>query len=191
MSAKTLRLLEEGSGAAGLIAMVQVPYTPLEELPSKGLLVILDGVEIPGNVGTILRSAEAVGAAGVILYRRKVRITHPKLLRSSLAAVFRVPVVWEDDPQVLQSFLKARGYRVVLADANGGTPYYETAFPRRTALVMGAEKYGISEFFYGLSHERTYIPMRGELDSLNVGVAASILMAEVALARRGQECEKR
>lgn len=179
ISKKTMALLEEAGGSAGLIGYISLPYHQLESLKNEdGLLIILDGVEIPGNVGTILRSADAVGAKGIVLYRRKVRITHPKLLRASLTAAYRVPIIWEDDFEKLKLFLESRKYNIILADATGGTPYYKTKFPLKTALVLGSEKYGISESFYGLPHERTYLPMLGDMDSLNVGVAATVLMYE-------------
>lgn len=185
ISAKTLKQIEEVGNSQGLIAWIPIPYHELEDIPDEdGILMVLDGVEIPGNVGTILRSAEACLLQGVVLYRRKVRITHPKLLRSSLAAVYRVPVIWEDDFEALRNFLHRRGYRVILADATGGRPYYEMNYDGKIALIMGSEKYGISDEFYDLKAGAAYIPMWGELDSLNVGVAATILMYEASIKNR-------
>lgn len=180
----TLVEMENGQGILGVF------YLPFQEIDAfepeqNSLVLVLDGLEIPGNVGTILRSAEATGTQAVFLTNRKVRLNHPKLLRSSMGSVFKVPVVEVGDTADLIQRLSAWGYRILLADTDSARAYYELAYPGRIALVMGAEKYGISKPFYEAQHESVMIPMLGDMDSLNVGVAATILLYEAAMQNKG------
>ena len=180
----TLVEMENGQGILGVF------YLPFQEIDAfepeqNSLVLVLDGLEIPGNVGTILRSAEATGTQAVFLTNRKVRLNHPKLLRSSMGSVFKVPVVEVGDTADLIQRLSAWGYRILLADTDSARAYYELAYPGRIALVMGAEKYGISKPFYTAKHESVMIPMLGDMDSLNVGVAATILLYEAAMQNKG------
>ncbi|PKK38745.1 23S rRNA (guanosine-2'-O-) -methyltransferase rlmB [Clostridiaceae bacterium JG1575] len=180
--------LAEKENGQGLLGVFYLDFTSFAEFqdPESSLLLVLDGLEIPGNVGTILRSAEATGCDGVVLTHRKVRITHPKLLRSSMGALFKVPIMEEKDPKAFLEALQKRGYEIILADTESQTPYFDLAYKGRVALVMGSEKYGISAPFYEVAHQDVMIPMLGELDSLNVGVAATILLYEAALKNKQQ-----
>lgn len=181
----TLVETENGQGILGVFYLGLKDLADFKPEPSS-LVLILDGLEIPGNVGTILRSAEATGTAAVFLTNRKVRLNHPKLLRSSMGSVFKVPIFEVPDTEELLRRLEAWGYRVILADTDSAARYFELTYDGRVALVMGAEKYGISEAFYEVSHQSVMIPMLGDMDSLNVGVATTILLYEAAMQNRGE-----
>ncbi|MFB0919073.1 MAG: TrmH family RNA methyltransferase [Clostridiaceae bacterium] len=175
---------ENGQGIMGVVYLDFVDYKKFEML-EKSLIVVLDGLEIPGNVGTILRSSDAVGADLVILNNRKVRINHPKLIRSSMGSVFKVPISESADADELLKWLALNGYEIILADTDSKNKYFDLKYQNRVAIVMGSEKYGISEDFYKAPHTDVMIPMLGDMDSLNVGVAATILLYEAGLKNKG------
>lgn len=179
--------LAEKDNGQGIMAVIYLDYTDYREFRpgESSVIVILDGLEIPGNVGTILRSSESVGAELVILNNRKVRLNHPKLLRSSMGSLFKVPVSEAENTDELIEWLEKEGYRIILADTASHSMYFDNDFKGRIALVMGSEKYGISDDFYKVGHEDVMIPMLGDMDSLNVGVAATILLYEAGLKNRG------
>lgn len=187
ISERIFATLVETDNGQGILGVFYLPFQELDSFQpeTNSLVLVLDGLEIPGNVGTILRSAEATGTQAVFMTNRKVRLNHPKLLRSSMGSVFKVPVVEVGDTHALIQRLQNWGYRILLADTDSAKAYYEMAYPGRIALVMGAEKYGISEPFYQAEHESVMIPMLGDMDSLNVGVAATILLYEAAMQNKG------
>lgn len=180
----TMAETENGQGIMGVIYLDFKELDSLEPGPDS-LVLVLDGLEIPGNVGTILRSAEATGTDAVILSNRKVRLNHPKLLRSSMGSVFKVPIIEAPDPEALINYLRTRGYDIILADTDSPNHYFDLDYKGRVALVMGSEKYGIGPAFYQQEHQDVMIPMLGDIDSLNVGVAATILLYEAALKNKG------
>ncbi|WFF74149.1 TrmH family RNA methyltransferase [Proteiniclasticum sp. QWL-01] len=180
----TLVETENGQGIMGVFYLNFMDLANFEPAENS-LVLVLDGLEIPGNVGTILRSAEATGTQGVFLSNRKVRLNHPKLLRSSMGSVFKVPVIEAPDPPELIRQLLSWGYRIILADTDSPNKYYDLDYVGKVALVMGAEKYGISDWFYKAPHEDVMIPMLGDMDSLNVGVATTILLYEAAMKNKG------
>lgn len=179
--------LSEKENAQGIMAVIQLRINELKDMSFKGdsLIVILDGLEIPGNIGTILRSCEATGVDGVVLNNRKVRINHPKLLRSSMGSLFKVPVFESQTHEDMINYLRDNGYTLILADTDSEKNYFELEYQGRIALIMGSEKYGIDDSFYQVKHEKVKIPMMGDMDSLNVGVATTILLYEAALKNKG------
>ncbi len=187
VSERVYNTMAETDNGQGVMGVIYLDFKELEsfEPTENSLILILDGLEIPGNVGTILRSAEATGTDAVILSNRKVRINHPKLLRSSMGSVFKVPIIEATDSELLINFLKMRGYEIILADTDSPNQYFDLDYQGRVALVMGSEKYGISEYFYKREHQDVMIPMLGDIDSLNVGVATTILLYEAALKNKG------
>lgn len=187
VSERVFEQISEKENAQGLMAVLHLNYRDFEDfkVASNSVLIILDGLEIPGNIGTILRSAEAVNCDGVILTNRKVRINHPKLLRSSMGSIFKVPVYDVKDTDELINKLLDLDYEIILSDTASGRQYFEPSYGGRIALVMGSEKYGISDHFYNRGFKDVMIPMMGDMDSLNVGVAATILMYEIALKNKG------
>ncbi len=186
VSAKTMKSLSESGNPAGLISVCRFPRRPLTQLLHKknNLIVIMDGLEIPGNVGTITRSADGTDVDALIICNKKTRLTHPKFIRSSQGSCFKVPIA-EATFDELADFLQKHHFKIVLSDTRGSKPYYENDYAGNVAIVMGSERYGISKGFYELAHEAVHIPMFGSCDSLNVGIAATVILYEAALKRKG------
>ncbi|MGH2690677.1 MAG: TrmH family RNA methyltransferase, partial [Actinomycetota bacterium] len=151
---------------------------------AEGLCVVLADVRDPGNVGTILRSAWAVGAGAVFLGAGTADPYNPKVVRSSAGALFRVP--WARGvalPWVLGG-LGVRGFRRIAADPHGGAAYDEVDLTGRCALLFGNEAWGVPEEVVAGVDERATIPMQGQAESLNVGAAAAVFLFEAARQRR-------
>lgn len=189
VSAKVFERLSERDKPAGLLSLVNLKLTTLEQLAlrDQSLLVILDGVEIPGNIGTIMRTIDGVQADALIVCNRRARMTHPKMIRASQGACFFVPIIeFEEGVETVIAWLKTRDFTTYLADANEGKPYYECQYSGRVALVAGSERYGITKQWYANPHETIRIPMFSEItDSLNVGIATTMILYEIGLRQRG------
>ena len=180
VSAKTFEKISERGQPDGLLALTQLPHHDLAAFrPGKdAVLLVLDGIEIPGNVGTMLRMADGAGVDGVFLCNRKARLTHPKLIKGSQGAVLSVPFFDFESVADCRAWLRENGFTVYLADTRAELFYYDEPFGTKTALVMGSERYGISREWYDGDYKMIAIPMAGSCDSLNVGVAATVLAYE-------------
>lgn len=178
ISERTLARLSERTRPDGLVSIAQLPVWNLTEFRPRddSLVVVADGMEIAGNLGTLLRSADAAAVDLVILTNRRVRLTHPKVLKASLGALFTVPVI-EADEATADAWLRRHGFEVLLADTDDSVSYHQLDFrQRRTAFVLGAERYGLSRAWRDSGHQRVKIPMHGRMDSLNVSTSAAVLM---------------
>ena len=180
VSAKTYDKISERGQPDGLMALAQLPSHDLASFhpADDAVLLVLDGVEIPGNIGTMLRMADGAGIDGVFLCNRKARLTHPKLIKGSQGAVLSVPLFEFESVAACRSWLDQNGFTVYLADTRADLFYYDEPFGKKTALVMGSERYGISLEWYDTACQMIAIPMEGSCDSLNVGVAATVLAYE-------------
>ena len=152
------------------------------DLPPTPLLAILESVEKPGNLGAVLRSADAAGVDAVIVCDPLTDIYNPNLIRASLGAVFTVPCVTCSSSECI-SFLKANGIQILTAQLQDSSLYYDTDMRRPTAIVLGTEATGLSQIWRDAAAAHIRIPMLGELDSLNVSVSAAILMFEAVRQR--------
>jgi TrmH family RNA methyltransferase len=148
------------------------------------MYMILDGLQDPGNLGTVFRTAEAAGAAGVIMSRGTVSIYNPKSIRSTMGTLFRMPFIYADDLCEVIADLKERGVRVYAAHLHGAVDYTACDYRGASAFVIGNEGAGVSDAVAGASDSCLYIPMEGEVESLNAAVAASVLMYEAHRQRR-------
>lgn len=186
ISAKTLETIAESGNSAGLISIVAFEKLPLSSIPvsENTLLLVLDGLEIPGNIGTLVRSADGVDAQGVIITNKKTRLTHPKYIRSSQGSCFKVPVV-ETETESAISWLMENGFQILLADTDAQKNYYEEVYSGKIAIVLGSERYGIGSAYYEIPHRTIGIPMFGTCDSLNVGIAGTVILYEASLKQKG------
>lgn len=168
----------------GVLAIVKMPEYRLEQmLNANAPLLLLEDIRDPGNLGTMLRTAEAAGVGGVILSREAVDIYNPKVIRSTMGAVFRVPFLYADDFIGLLSLLKKEGVHVLAAHLKGTKNYNEADYSGRVGILIGNEANGLSEEAANLAEEKVLIPMAGEVESLNAAVAAALLMYEAARSR--------
>jgi len=162
----------------GVIALVKAPQWPLDTLfKGRSLVVVLDGVQDPGNAGTIARAAEAFGATGIMFIKGSVGAFHPKTLRASAGSLFRVASVQSMDPLFALETLRRHRVDVYAAMPFTGTEYAarDIDFSRRCAIVIGSEGRGVSGAL--IEATRVAIPTAG-VESLNAAVAASILLYE-------------
>ena len=186
ISAKTLRYLADRPSPDGLISIARLPDTDPETFTFKGgregddqaLVLVIDGIEIPGNLGTLIRTADACAADCLVLTNRRTRLTHPKVLRSSQGMSIRVPALEFDEVADAISWLDSGGFTVYLADTDDSRNYRGCDYAGRTALVVGSERYGISSPWYAAGFGRIGIPMLGSADSLNVAISAAVLLYE-------------
>ena len=170
----TLSQLQEGLQTAGTKARVGESPAPF--------YVVLEGVEKPGNLGAILRSADAAAADAVIICDPRTDLYNPNLIRSSIGAVFTVPCVTCTSAECI-AFLKRNGIQILTAQLQDSLPYYSTDMRRATAIVMGTEATGLTQSWREAADAHICIPMCGMLDSLNVSVSTAILMFEVVRQR--------
>ena len=180
ISQKVCIRLSDGKSDDAILTLCTLPDWKLDELvlPDTSLVMVLDGLEIPGNVGTIIRSCDGAGVDAIFICHRRTRLTHPKVVRASMCTLLNKPV-FEVDHIQLGKWLIEKGYEIWMADTDGAKRFDIAPFSQKTALIMGAEKYGINKEWYAVPHKATFIPMFGDVDSLNVGVAASIFAYEV------------
>lgn len=152
-------------------------------LGKNPLIVVLESVEKPGNLGAVLRSADAAGADAVIVADPLTDLYNPNLIRASLGAVFTVPTVACSGAEAID-FLKKSGIQILTAQLQDSAPYYDVDMTRGTAIVMGTESTGLSDLWRLSATSHILIPMLGRLDSLNVSVSAAILLYEAVRQRR-------
>jgi TrmH family RNA methyltransferase len=175
-----LEVLADTEQPQGIVAVVEPRGRVLDEIPtpSGAVVLVLDAVQDPGNVGTMLRTALALGATGVVALKGTAELTNPKVLRGSMGAAFRLPAA----PAEVEEFLgwaKGRGVEVVVASGDGAPlgQWHRGAAP--IALVVGNEGAGVSPGLAAAAARRVAIPLASTVESLNVAVAAGILLYEV------------
>ena len=153
-------------------------------LKDKPLIIVLESVEKPGNLGAVLRSADAAGADAVIICDPLTDLYNPNLIRASVGAIFTVQTVAASSEETI-SWLKSKGIRILTAQLQHSVPYYRTDMTQATAIVMGTEATGLSGIWRESADRHIMIPMLGKLDSLNVTVSAAILLYEAVRQRNG------
>lgn len=171
----------------GVVAEVRTQQRTLQDLhlPANPLVVVLERVEKPGNLGAILRSADAARADAVIVCDPLTDLYNPNLIRSSIGAIFTVPCVACGSEECI-AFLKERGISILTAQLQDSRLYYDTDMRRGTAIVMGTEATGLTNVWREAADAHIRIPMLGKLDSLNVSVSAAILLFEAVRQRTAQ-----
>ena len=168
----------------GIIAVCKMRQPKLENLLASGkMLLVLDRVGDPGNIGTMLRTADAAGIGGLVLLKGCADIYAPKTVRSSMGSLFHIPVLSGVSEQEFVSVAKKAGYDLLVTCLDGADNLYKADLSGRIAFVMGNEAGGVSETLLEKADKRVYIPMAGRAESLNVAMAAGIVMFE-ALRRK-------
>lgn len=171
-------------GTEGVIAEIKTPQRELSDLhlPENPLVVVLESVEKPGNLGAILRSADAAGVDAVIVCDPLTDLYNPNLIRSSLGGIFTVPCVACSSEECIK-FLKLNSIQILTAQLQDSHLYYDIDMKRPTAIIMGTESTGLTDQWRKAADAHIRIPMLGRLDSLNVSISSAILMYEAVRQR--------
>jgi RNA methyltransferase, TrmH family len=174
-----------GDRGEGVVLVATLPDTSLEQIPFSPQTVIgvLEHVEKPGNLGAIVRTADAAGISAVVVADPCTDLFNPNAIRASLGALFRVPVAAASALDV-RRWLEAHGAHVFAARVDATVRYTEVDFRRPCAIVLGSESHGLTEVWQGAEVQAVALPMCGIVDSLNVSVTAAVLFYEV-LRQRG------
>jgi TrmH family RNA methyltransferase len=176
--------VSDASTPQPVLATVHLPLSELDSLSGAGLVMVLHDLRDPGNAGTLIRSAAAAGASGVIFTGHSVDPFNPKTLRASAGSVFQVPVVVAELDLTLTT-LRERGLRLYATVVRGGRSHREVDFVHASAVVIGNEADGLSDEAIAQCDESITIEMAGSTESLNAGVAGSLLAFEALWQQRG------
>lgn len=169
----------------GILCLIKSPVYSLADLTARrnGVFVILEDLQDPGNLGTILRTGEGAGIAGVVMSRDTVDIFNPKTIRATMGSIYRVPFVYvEELPEAIENMQKA-GICVYAAHLKGTANYDAFDYTKGCAFLIGNEGNGLKESTANLSDTYVRIPMAGQVESLNAAIAASLFMYEAARQR--------
>lgn len=173
-------------GVLGVIRRKEYTLTELlnETNGRKPLLLVLDNLQDPGNLGTMVRTAEGAGVTGIILSRDSVDLYQPKTIRSTMGSVYRMPAVYVEDLQETVKQLKERGIHTYAAHLDNSCFYDEADYTQGTAFLIGNEGNGLRDAVSAEAERKIKIPMHGQVESLNAAMAAGILMYEACRQRR-------
>ena len=165
----------------GILCVVKQPSCVIEDImgnKKSHLLLILEGLQDPGNLGTIFRTSEAAGVTGIIMSRDTVDIYNPKTIRSTMGSIYRVPFIYSEDLYTDLDKLRTHGISVYAAYLTGSVSYDKCDYRSDTAFLIGNEGNGLSDKALSHSDTRVRIPMEGRVESLNAAVSAAVLMYE-------------
>ena len=172
---------EGTEGAIGVFQAIEHPLSSLH-LKDNPLIAVLESVEKPGNLGAVLRTCDAAGADALVICDARTDLYNPNLIRASIGAVFTVPTAVCTTAQAI-TFLKSKGIRILTAQLQDSSLYYDCPMTKGTAIVMGTEATGLSDKWRQAADAHIRIPMLGKLDSLNVSASAAILLYEAVRQR--------
>ena len=179
----TFNLLDVKKNSNGLAAQITLEFKRISDIKNESIYIVMDSLELPGNIGTIMRTADGAGLSCVIISNNKVRLNNPTLLAASRAAFANLDIIVDDVENIL-SWAKQNSVDIVLADTRAENIHTQINLKKKVCFVVGCERYGIDEKWYEKEYKLLKIPMLGQCDSLNVGIAGSILVYE---ALRQQE----
>lgn len=182
ISRKQFSEISEVETPQGILAVVREQQFGLRDVLG-GIIVFCIGVQDPGNLGTIIRTADAVAASGVILSRGTVDLYNSKVIRSTMGSLFHLPIVHVDDVPETIEYLKSRETRIVATDIDAKKDYWEAELKSPSVVLVGNEAAGLSDEIVKISDETVKVPMPGRAESLNVAMCTSIVLYE-ALRQR-------
>jgi len=184
VSQKTYQDIAEKDNSAGLIGIYKMITLDIDKIDPEDYqyIVVCDSLENPGNLGTILRSCDAGKVDLLITVDSKTSVFNPKVLASSRGMLLFLPVVIGSYASI-QAFLEKNFYSVYLGEPELGKSYDQYDYDGKVAIVIGNERFGINSDWYNHPNNKVFIPMYGKIGSLNVGVAASILIMQASLKR--------
>lgn len=170
----------------GVLCVMRRPAWIMEDLLSqeRPLLLVLENIQDPGNLGTMLRTGEGAGIGGVLMSRDTADIFNPKVIRSTMGSIYRVPFLYTEDLTGAIGELRARGIAVCAAHLRGRMDYDEPDYTGGTAFLIGNEGNGLTDAAADAAGTYVRIPMQGKVESLNAAVAASVLLYEAARQRK-------
>lgn len=183
-SAKVFKSISDTESPQGILAVVEIKESDFGDMLSENnFLILLDRVQDPGNLGTIIRTADAFGANGIIVTSGCVDVYNPKTVRSTMGSIFQIPVVHIDDISEAIGLLKGEHISIIASSLDTDTYSYDMDFKKDCALVIGNEGAGISTEVIEQSDQLVKIKMTGKAESLNAGIASGVLMYEVLRQR--------
>ncbi len=186
LSDSVFKAVSDTQTPQGILALVRMPGYTLSQLLKKERthLLITEGIQDPGNLGTMFRTGEGAGITGMILNKTTVDVFNPKTIRSTMGSIYRVPFVVSEDLSGTLAELKASGVQLYAAHLKGSLSYDEPDYRKSTGFLIGNEGNGLSDEIAGLADTYIRIPMEGKVESLNAAIAATLLMYEVKRQRR-------
>ncbi|SFG55412.1 RNA methyltransferase, TrmH family [Lachnospiraceae bacterium C7] len=170
----------------GIIALVKMPSYSINDMlkENKTQLLILESIQDPGNLGTMIRTSEGAGTTGIIMNNTTVDIFNPKTIRSTMGSIFRVPFVIVDDLEKTINELHESGVKLYAAHLKGKASYDKKDYTSACGFFIGNEGNGLSDEIANLADEYIKIPMEGHVESLNAAISATLLMYEANRQRR-------
>lgn len=184
VNAKQFAELSDVETPQGILAVVKVREYRLEDLRTEGVIVFCHEIQDPGNFGTIIRTADAAGASGIILSKGTVDLYNSKTLRATMGSLFHLPIVEIEDVHETLSFLKKNNIKTVATSLSASKNYFEVDYKDGVAIVVGNEGAGLPKEVVKSCDEIVKIPMPGKAESLNVAVSTALLLYEVIRQHR-------
>lgn len=175
----------------GILAIVKMKEYSLDDIiessGNSNIYMLLEDIQDPGNLGTIMRTAEATGVKGLIMSKGTVDIYNPKVIRSTMGTIYRVPFIYVDNILDVTENMRKKGINIVAAHLDGKKWYDDISYIEETAFIIGNEGNGISNELSSKADVLMKIPMEGRVESLNASVAASVLMYEAYRQKRSYQ----
>ena len=185
LSDEVFKKVSDTQTPQGILCVMKQYHYGLEDLfqREKPLFLILEDIQDPGNLGTMVRTAEGAGVDGIIMTKGTVDIYNPKTIRSTMGSVYRMPFLYVEDLLEVMQILKERGVKLYAAHLKGSQFYHQMNFSESSAFLIGNEGNGLKEETAKAADVYMKIPMQGQVESLNAAVASVILMYEAARQR--------
>ncbi|MBQ3104420.1 MAG: RNA methyltransferase [Lachnospiraceae bacterium] len=181
-----MRKISDTQTPQGVICVLSQPAYTLSVFFRKPnpLLLLLEDIQDPGNLGTMLRTAEGAGADGVLMSKGTADMYNPKTIRSTMGSVYRMPFLYTEDLTDIMGMLQSKGIRISAAHLQGAVSYDRVSYLEGCAILIGNEGRGLKEGTVKMADRTVMIPMAGQVESLNAAVASAVLLYEAARQRR-------
>jgi TrmH family RNA methyltransferase len=185
VSGNIMEKLAYGERHEEIIALAKTPHLALKDLKLSAhpLVVVLESLEKPGNLGAVLRTCDGAGVEAVLVCDPKTDVYNPNVIRSSTGIIFSIPVVCASTPEIA-AFLKSKKIKICASTPAAKKSYTQTDFRGAWAIVLGSEEQGLSDSWLTLADTTVKIPMNGKADSLNVSISAAIILYEALRQRQ-------
>lgn len=183
---KVFRLLTDVSNPQGILAVINREEKKQEINYKEDIIVILDDIQDPGNLGTILRTVDSIGLSQIIVSKGTADVYNPKVVRSTMGAIFRVHIRETEDLQNTIKEIKKHKFKVLATDLGANSSIYDITFQKK-AIIIGNEANGVEENLLELADEKVKIPMLGKTESLNASVATGIVLYEYVRQKIARE----